>query len=141
MNQIFVRPARETDFNKFEDWVKNNPALDKRIFTYPSTYTWAAFNDSGVIAFLPVQVTFTMEAMAFHPLSTDPQRALSMKELTHNLITQAYLRGIGEIYFLGTDPTTNDFAERQGFKRIQCPVYLCRVQQLEAGGGGNGQAT
>lgn len=142
MNQIFVRPARETDARKFEDWVKTNPALDKRIFTYPATFTWAAFNETGVLAFLPVQQTFFMEAMAFHPLCTDPQKALAMKELTHNLVTQAYLKGIGEIYFLGTDHTTNDFAERQGFKRIQIPVYLVRVEQLESGGGGsNGSAT
>jgi hypothetical protein len=140
MNQIFVRPVREADAKKFEDWAKANPALDKRIFTYPSTYTWCAFNDTGVLAYLPVQITFTMEAMAFHPLCTDPQKALAMKELVQNLVTQAYLRGIGEIYFLGTDPGTNDFAQRQGFKLIQCPVYLMRVEQLEAGGG-NGSAT
>jgi Tat protein secretion system quality control protein TatD with DNase activity len=75
-----------------------------------------------------------MESLGFHPLCTDSQKALAMKELTHNLITQAYLRGIGEIYFFGSDHTTNDFAERQGFRQVQYPVYLVRVQELETSG-------
>ena len=89
---------------------------------------------------MPVQRPLVMEAMGFHPLSTDPQKALVMKELTHALILDAYLLGSGEIYFMGSDNGTNDFAERQGFKKLDVPMYRVRVGDLEVGGG-NGSAT
>jgi hypothetical protein len=57
-----------------------------------------------------------------------------MKEMTHSLITQAYAQNRGEIYFLGSDEGTNRFAEHQGFKRIEWPVYRVILADLERGG-------
>jgi len=141
MNQIFVRPFRSEDTEKLLTWSTRNPAWDKDILKYPSSRALVAFNSTGTVAFLPIQQPLMMEAMAFHPLVTDPQKALAMKELTHGLILYTYSLGAGEIYFLGSDETTNDFAQRQGFRKLEWPVYRVRVQDLEAGGGGNGSAT
>lgn len=140
MNQIFVRPFRESDLAKLISWSKANPSWDANILKYPSTFILVAFNNSGVLGFLPVQKAMVMEAMSFHPLTTDSQKALVMKELTHELIMQTYVQGSGEIYFLGSDSGTNDFAERQTFKRMEWPAYRMRVADLEVGGS-NGSAT
>lgn len=137
MNQIFVRPYRQSDFEKLISWGKANPAWDSSVLSYSGTSVLTAFNNSGVLGFLPVQKALMMEAMAFHPLTTDSQKALVMKELTHTLITLSYTQGSGEIYFVGSDANTNDFAERQGFKRMEWPAYRVRVKDLEAGGIGN----
>lgn len=140
MNQIFVRPFRQGEIEKLVSWGSVNPAWDSRIINYPSSFALAAFNNSGTLGFLPVQRPLVMEAMGFHPLTTDTQKALVMKELTHGLILQAYALGAGEIYFMGSDNGTNDFAERQGFKKIDMPMYRVRIADLERGGG-NGSAT
>ena len=139
MNQIFVRPYRPADLEKLVSWGSVNKAWDSKILTYPSSFGLAAFNNTGTLGFLPVQRPLVMEAMGFHPLTTDSQKALVMKELTHALIFDAYLLGSGEIYFMGSDNGTNDFAERQGFKKLDMPMYRVRVGDLEVGGG-NGSA-
>jgi hypothetical protein len=140
MNQVYVRPFRDGDFEKLITWVNRNPAWDKSILKYPTSFALVGFNNTGTLGFLPVQKAMIMEAMGFHPLCTDPQKALVMKELTQTLITQCYMQGLGEIYFLGSDEGTNKFAEHQGFKRMEWPIYRLRVQDLETGGG-NGSAT
>jgi hypothetical protein len=139
MNQTFVRPFREGDFEKLITWANRNPAWDKSILKYPTSFALVAFNKDGTLGFLPVQQAMVMEAMGFHPLATDPQKALVMKELTHALITRCYASGMGEIYFLGSDAATNEFAEHQGFTRMEWPVYRVRLGDLEAGGGNNGK--
>ena len=141
MNQIFVRPFRQGDLEKLVAWGSANPAWDAKILNYGSSFALAAYNNSGTLGFLPVQRPLVMEAMGFHPLTTDPQKALVMKELTHALILQAYGYGAGEIYFMGSDSGTNDFAQRQGFTRLDVPMYRVRLTDLERGGGGNGSAT
>ena len=98
MNQIFVRPFRQGELEKLVSWGSSNPAWDSKIIGYPSSFALAAFNNSGTLGFLPVQRPLVMEAMGFHPLTTDTQKALVMKELTHGLILQAYGYGAGEIF-------------------------------------------
>lgn len=141
MRQIFVRGAREADYKTLVLWAGANPAWDPRVFQYQGTITLCAFSGADIVAFMPVQQPLLMEAIAFHPMATDTQRALAMKELTHSLITQASLSGKGEIYFLGSDEATNAFAEHQGFKLVDMPVYRCILQGLESGGSNGSAAT
>lgn len=141
MNQIFVRPYRPTDLEKLVGWEKANPAWDSKVLSYQTSFVLAAFNSTGTLGFLPVQRAMVMEAMAFHPLTTDSQKALIMKELTHELIFQTANLGSGEIYFLSSNQGTGEFAERQGFKKLEEPMYRVRIADLERGGNGNGSAT
>jgi N-acetylglutamate synthase-like GNAT family acetyltransferase len=141
MKQIFVRAVRETDVKKMFSWATSNPAWDSRILSYRNSLVLAAFNDLGTVAFLPVQQPLMLEAAVFHPLATDCQKALAMKELTHTLIAESSMKGWGEIFFLGSDERTNTFAEHQGFKKVDLPLYRLRLMDLEtAGGNGNGSA-
>lgn len=140
MRQIFVRATRQDELPKLMSWAKMNPAWDSRILNYSNSLVLAAFNDLGTVAYLPVQQPLMLEAACFHPLATDPQKALAMKELVHTLITESSLKGWGEIFFLGSDPRTNAFAERQGFKLVDLPTYRVRIRELETGGL-NGSAT
>lgn len=140
MKQIFVRPARKEDLEKLLQWGNMNPAWDQRALDY--SFTWCAYSDGEVVAFQPVQRPVLLEAAAFHPASTDPQRALAMKELTHTIITHAYEGGAGEIMFLGSDGRTNIYAEHQGFRLVDLPLYRVRLRELEEKGGPtNGSAT
>lgn len=133
MNQMFVRLLREQELEKMLSWAVRNPAWDTNVLRYAGSFVMAAFNESGVIGFLPVQQPMMMEAVCFHPLATDQQKALAMKELTHALIYNAYVRGAGEIYFLGSDNGTNTFAAHQGFTKLEMPTYRVRLANLETG--------
>lgn len=131
MRQIFARQAVPRDAEKFAEWAGQNPNFDRRVLEYPTTFTLAAFDSDGTIAFLPVQQPFCMEAVAFRPGISDSQKALAMKELTHLLIATCHAKGAGEIIFLGTNEGTNAFAEHQGFHELPWRVYRVRVAELE----------
>lgn len=124
-------------------WAAFNPAWDQRALAY--SFTWAAYSGPDVIAFQPVQRPVLLEAAVFHPSASDQQRALAMKEITHTIITHAYEgmpQGIaGEIMFLGSDHRTNIFAEHQGFRLVDLPLYRVRLRELEQGGNSNGHTT
>jgi hypothetical protein len=131
MKPIFVRPVREEDIKKMLLWGGLNHATDPSVLGYPTTLKYCAFSQGDIVAYMPVQQPLMLEAIAFHPLATDLQKSFAMKELTHTVITQSYLWGRGEIYFLGTDPTTDRFAAIHGFSKLDVPVYRVRLSDLE----------
>lgn len=136
MNQIFVRPMRDdADLKKLLSWAVNNPAWDSNVLRFRNSFTLCAFNSTGTLAFMPVQQVPMMEAIAFHPLATDSQKASAMKEFTKVLVYYTAVSGNGEIFFLGSNECTNKFAEHQGFQRVDLPTYRMRLRDLEVGGG------
>jgi hypothetical protein len=131
MKHIFVRPAEERDIPQFKEWSNQNPNFDARSAAYPSSIVLAAYDARGAIAFLPVQQPFYMEAMSFRPDATEFEKGLAMKELTHALITASHARGVGEVYFLGSNKETNNFAEKQGFEELPWRAYRIKLNKLE----------
>ncbi len=131
MKQIFVRTAEPKDSGTFAAWADQNPSFDRKILELATTFTLCAYDDSGVMAFLPVQQPFYMEAMSFRPGASEFEKALAMKELTHALITFCHQKGAGEIYFMGSNEHTNAFAERQGFTALPWKAYRVRLSELE----------
>lgn len=131
MKHIYVRTAEPRDAEKFAEWADQNPAFDARALKYASTFTLCAYDDSGVVAFLPVQQPFYMEAMSFKPSLSESEKALAMKELTHALITFCHQKGAGEIYFMGSNEHTNEFARRQAFTELPWKAYRVTLHELE----------
>jgi hypothetical protein len=130
MKHIFIRPVRDSDFSKMVLWGSGNQATDLRVLNYPSTIKLCAFTSEGALAYVPIQQPLLIEAIAFHPLLNDLQKAAIMKEFTHAAITQAYVLGKGEVYFMGSQPATDSFATRHGFELIS-PVYRTVLAELE----------
>lgn len=131
MKHVYVRAATEEDIPKFVEWSGQNPHFDAAVMGYPSTFTLVAYDGNGPLAFMPVQQPFYMEAISFKPDSSDFEKALAMKELTHALITYCHAKGSGEIYFVGTNEGTNKFAASQAFEEMPFKVYRVKLHQLE----------
>lgn len=132
-NHVFVRPARPNDREQFVNWTlstKDN-LFDSGVVTYPSTYVRCAFNKSGPIAFIPIQRPLMMEALAINPDADKIDVAAALKELTQDTVTHAYQLGAGEVYFLCSEPTTEAFAERNGFERLPYSVFRMKLSDLE----------
>jgi hypothetical protein len=130
MKHIFIRPMRDQDFSKLVLWSGGNSAADLRVLNYPTTIKLCAFTDEGPVAYIPIQQPLMMEAIAFHPLLGDLEKAAVMKEFAHSAITQAYVLGKGEVYFMGSHPGTDAFATHHGFK-VVAPVYRTILSELE----------
>ena len=132
-HHIFVRPAREEDREQFIQWsIKTeNNLLDPDVIKYPSTLVWCAFDENGPIVYVPVQQPLFMESLAINPEASPALVAMALKELTQNLVTQAILKGSGEIFFLCTDEQTIDYAKRQAFEEMPWRILRIKISDLE----------
>jgi hypothetical protein len=132
---IFVRPTRPEDAEKFSEWAKNTPNLDTSVFRLPETYTLCAYDDTGVLGFIPVQTpaiasTQMLESVVFRPGISDMVITGVMRELVHSVILVSYMKNAGELYFIGDHPETNKIAEKI-FEKVEYPVYRLRLKDLE----------
>ena len=130
---IFVRAARPEDAQKFTDWSLETPGneFDPAVPKYPSTFVLCAYDKDGPLAYMPVQQPFMMDSVATRPGASKMQTALALKEFTQALVTQAHIKGVGELYFLATEAGTNKMAENQLFEELPYKVFRCKVAGLE----------
>lgn len=128
-----MRPARPEDATEFLEWAKNNPdnGFDPEVPRYPSTITWCVYDRHGPLAYMPMQQPLIMDSLAVRPGATKAEIATALKELTQQFVTQAHIRGAGEILFLGTEDGTNQMAANQLFEKLPYTVYRLRVKDTE----------
>lgn len=134
MKHIFVRPAKPGDSERCSEWAVQNldkNHIDPKVVEYPSTFVLAAYAEDGPVMYMPVQTPLMMESVAVDPEASEMKQAQALKELVQALVLQCHLKGIGEIYFIGSDEKTSAFAENQLFEKISSPVYRIRIHNLE----------
>jgi hypothetical protein len=130
---LYVRPARPGDGEEFLEWSRINPknGFDPEVAKYPSTITWCVYDEHGPLAYMPMQCPLVMDSLAMRPGSSKAQAAVALKELTQQFVTQAHIRGSGEILFFGTEEGTNAMAENHVFEKLPYSVYRLRIKDLE----------
>jgi hypothetical protein len=136
-NHIFVRPARPSDSEKFVRLSVSTPnnLFDPSAASYPTSFTLAAYNKEKTILFAPIQTPFMMESLAIDKDNTSElEVANALKTVVQTLVTQASIKGVGEIYFCCKDETTKAFAERQCFERMPFQFYRLKISDLEPDG-------
>lgn len=132
MKPVFVRPATGVDSQPFEDWSKATQGnlFDPYVPLYGSTFTLCAFNEDGPLVYMPVQQPFFLESLGVRPDADNVDIAAALKAMVQSTVTQAFLKGVGEIYFLGSNPLTDAFAERHGFEKLDFPIYRMKISEL-----------
>lgn len=132
-HHLFVRPARPEDSEQFLEWSRNtsNNGFDPEVARYPSTITWCVYDKSGPLAYMPMQCPLVMDSLASRPGASKSEIASALKELTQEFVTQAHIRGSGEILFLGSEEGTDRLATNQLFEELPYKVYRLRVKDLE----------
>lgn len=132
-NHLFVRPAKPEDSALFEEWsrgTKNN-GFDPEVAAYPSTITWCVYDQHGPLAFMPMQCPLVMDSLASRPWASKYEIAAALKELTQEIVTQAHIRGSGEILFMGTEDGTDKLASNQLFEEVPYKVYRLKIKDLQ----------
>jgi len=135
-NRVFVRPIRADESQMFFEWATENAdksKFDPEVPLFPSSVTWCAYDKEGPLAYQTIQTPLMLESLAPRPGNTPQQNAAALKELTQNAVTVAHAKGIGEIYFLGSDSDTDEFATNHIFERVNLPVYRCKLKDLTCG--------
>jgi hypothetical protein len=130
MKHVFVRPAEPKDVDNVLAWSRNNPEWDPEVGRYKNTYTLCAFDESGPIMYMPVQQPQMLDAAAINPNASALQIANAFREITQAVVTEAFLKGAGEVYFLDTDPGTSKFAGNQLFVELPWKAYRIKLNDL-----------
>lgn len=132
-HHIFVRPARADDKEKFVSWSvqTENNLLDPDVANYHSTFVLCAFDSNGPILYVPVQQPLFMDALAINPEASPALVAMALKEVTQALVSQAYIKGSGELYFLCRDEATIEFAKKQAWKEQPWRTFKIKISDLE----------
>lgn len=129
-NHVFVRPAVSGDADKFLEWVKHANGFDSDVPKYPTSTTLCAFDQNGPLVFLPVQSPFVMESLSIRPGASELEIAAALRALTEFCVSQAFIKGVGEIYFFGSHENTSEFAEKHGFEELPYRVFRMKVSTL-----------
>lgn len=131
MKMIWVRLARPDDISQLNEWIQNGDRnyFDPDCMTYATTTMLLAHNDKSVVA-MPVQTVLMLESLAVNPAATNHEVAVGLREIVSNLVLQAQQRGIGELYFLGTNEDTNQFAKRHEFTELPWKVHRLKIPRL-----------
>ena len=133
MKHIFVRPIRPGDSAQFVEWSRNtkNNLFDADVPLYPTSVVRCAFDSSGPVVYAPLQFPVFIEALAINPNSSEMQIASGLKALTQDAVSQAYIRGSGEVYFVCKDESTIKLAVHHGYKEMPYKVYRIKLNDLE----------
>jgi hypothetical protein len=132
LNQVYIRPIEPHEADIFIGWARENPTneFDPAVALFPSSTTWCAYDSTGPLAYQTIQMPLMLESLAPRPGLFPIQTASCLKELTQNAVTQASCRGAGEIYFLGSNDETNQFAANHIFEEVPMKVYRLRLADL-----------
>jgi len=131
--RIYVRGAYPHETQMFFDWSVENTdkgKFDPEVARFKSSITWCAYDEDGPLVFQTIQRPLMLESLAPRPGATKEQIASAMKELTQNAVTQAHVMDSGELYFLGTDEETNEFAKNKIFEELPYRVFRCKLKDL-----------
>ena len=132
MADIYVRKAEQRDIPLLAHWMTNTPnnLVDAAVFRYKNTQVYVAHKEKPV-AFLPVQLTMTLESLAFPPDATETQKAAAIAQLIKTAVFIAREKEIAEIFFYTSDPTIAEFAQRHRFKELPHRSFRLRLSDLE----------
>jgi hypothetical protein len=105
----------------------NQNLFDPVVLSYPSTVILKASDGERALVFMPVQQCQVWESLGISPQASELETAAALKALTHVLRFKALENGQKEIYFICTEESTQKFAEKHGFERINSPVFRMKL--------------
>ena len=135
MKPVFIRPAREEDAAQFSNWASQTKDFDPETVRFPETVTLCAFTEERVLGFMAIQSpliadSLMLESAVLNPEASEMETVIALREFIKSAVTLGYMKGTGELYFLGNDEKTNRIAERI-FEKVPWPVYRLRLKDLE----------
>lgn len=102
---------------------------DPEVFFYPNTQVLKSSRKGKVIAFLPAQLTVTLDAFAINPEATRREIAMSFHDLFASYVQLARERGVREINFFCANPETADFAAQHGIEEVKQRLFRYKIPE------------
>ncbi len=104
---------------------KNN--VDWDVLEYPATEILTATDGEKNILHVPIQRCYFVESLGISPDASPLEVVKALYGVMQIVRYASIENGQREIYFLGSDTQTNEFAEKHGFERVNLPVYRMKI--------------
>jgi hypothetical protein len=139
MERLLVksRPDCPEQLLEFARTTRDGELIDLDVFNHGSTFVLEAFGKNGTHGFSPIAQPLMIEHLIFRPRLSVAETGQAIVRLAEHAIEEAYRRDVGDVYFLGHDESTCNFAERYGFKelsKLDTPLRCYRMNLLETYG-------
>lgn len=134
---VVARDQMPSQLLEYARTTRDGNLIDLDVFEHKSTFTLEAFNKNGVAGFSPIAQPLMIEHLIFRPGMTKAETGQTIVRLAEHAIEEAYRRDVGDIYFLGHDESTCNFAERYGFielSKLETPLRCYRMNLRETYG-------
>lgn len=127
---IFVEKAKPEDSEALIAAMDSTPQnlVDHKVYEYPATSTLKAVKDGKPLVFMPIHPVFMLESLGIVSQNSAVDTALALSELVKTVRWEAHNKGHGEIFFACSEPTTQAFAEKHGFERVNVPMFKMRIR-------------
>lgn len=138
MDHVLVRRADREEIGdimlRFLATTPDGELFDADVLEHQSTFVLAAFNQSGALAFLPVQQPLMLENLILRPGLSVGETAQAITRLAEHAVEECFTRDAGEAYFLCRERSTLKFAERHGFTELPAGLLVRRLNLRETFG-------
>lgn len=102
--------------------------FDPEVLQYPTTKLIAAKSKSKTIMYMPFQMAAVLESLAINPNATKHEIAVALRTIITSLSLLLQTNGVGEMYFLGSNKDTNEFAMKQDiFTQSKFPLFRAKT--------------
>jgi len=134
MTPIKIELVTADDIEILVKWLTESTdnLLDRDVYFYPNVQVLKAVTDHS-IAFLPAQLTITLDSPAINPQASKLQIASSLRKLILHIRSQALDRGVREINFFTASDEMAEFAKAHGFEEIPHRLFRLKLQNPSPG--------
>ena len=135
--QVWVRLYNEEDPAEVKllvEWLYARRAenrFDPELFKKKQVKIWTAFNETGIVGFIPVTLSYTLESLAFAPGTSPVVEARALQAMQAVLVHRASENRIPSAYFVTFDTEVREFAKRYGWKDVVVPMVGLKFSDLE----------
>lgn len=129
-----IRRLNPLDTEEVADCIRSltgKAGFDPSILSYPNTVILVA-EDGKDKVYQPVQTCYFLETLGYHESISEHSLALAMKQFTSILMWEMAEKGIGEMYFLGSNDDTNAFALQNQFEEVNYKVFRLKRQRPQS---------
>lgn len=135
LGQVYIRPYnKEKDHGLLAEWLftlRAKNRFDPGIFERGQAAVYTAFDDSGVLGFIPVVNGNQVESLAFRPGLPATTIARVFQAWVHVFVYEAHCKNIPDAFFVTFDEGVLKFAESYGWKPVVVPMLNLRISALE----------
>jgi hypothetical protein len=129
MKNIYTRLLNGGNAKELEDMQEAFAGRNAEIGpVYPESRIIVAEDGTKPVLFMPVQSCYFMGSLGYKEVNR-LQLASAMRQITATLVWESRAAGRGEIFFIGGNEESDNFAAANDYELVKEPVYRLRIRR------------